>query len=150
MRASNPAHPNRALRDVPLTQLQPLLAVPGIDWFGLQVGSAAGDIVAAGLTDRIHDLSPQINDFADTAAAVSALDLVITVDTSMPHLVGAMARPCWAMISTAREWRWSGREETSLWYPSVRLFRQSAGGDWSGVLASIAAELRAGFLRQGR
>lgn len=148
--ASNPAHPNRMLRDVPLAQMQPLFDVPGIDWFGLQVGSAAQDIAATGLADRVCDLSPQISDFADTAAAVAALDLVITVDTSMPHLVGAMAKPCWAMISSAREWRWSGQEATSLWYPSLRLFRQSAAGDWEGVLAAIAAELGAGFLRPER
>jgi Flp pilus assembly protein TadD len=148
--ASNPAHPNRMLRDVPLTQLRPLLEIPGIDWFGLQVGGAAGDIAAAGLSDCVHDLSAQINDFADTAAAVAALDLVITVDTSMPHLVGAMGKPCWAMISTAREWRWSGQEETSLWYPTVRLFRQSVAGDWGAVLAAIAAELRAGNLTPKR
>jgi hypothetical protein len=144
--ASNPAHPNRALRDVALTELAPLLAIDGIDWFGLQVGDAARDIAACGLGERIHDLSPRIRDFADTAAAVASLDLVITVDTSMPHLVGAMGTPAWAMISTAREWRWSGQEERSLWYPSVRLFRQSAAGDWGEVLTAIVAGLRSGQL----
>jgi Flp pilus assembly protein TadD len=142
--ASNPAHPNRALRDVSLSQLQPLFVVPRIDWFGLQVGSAAGDIAAAGLTECIHDLSPQICDFADTAAAVAALDLVITVDTSMPHLVGAMGKPGWAMISAAREWRWAGPEETSLWYPTLRLFRQTIAGDWSPVITAMAGALSPG------
>ncbi|HLH93715.1 MAG TPA: tetratricopeptide repeat protein [Xanthobacteraceae bacterium] len=148
--ASNPAHPNRVLRDVPLKQLQPLLDIPDIDWFALQVGSAAGDVAAHGFSSCIHDLSPQIHNFGDTAAAVEALDLVITVDTSVPHLVGAMGKPCWAMISTAREWRWSGREAMSIWYPSMRLFRQSSAGDWGGVLAKIEAELRAGNLMPTR
>jgi Flp pilus assembly protein TadD len=140
--ASNPTHPNRALRDVPLAALAPLLDIKGIDWFGLQVGTAAHDIAAAGLADRIHDLSPRIHDFADTAAAVAALDLVISVDTSMPHLVGAMGAAGWVMISAAREWRWAGRETESLWYPTLRLFRQTAAGDWSPVVAALAAALR--------
>ncbi len=140
--SSNPAHPNRILRDIPLRALGPLLDIDGIDWFGLQVGTAAQDIAAAGLAGRVHDLSPQIRDFADTAAAIAALDLVITVDTSMPHLVGAMDKPGWVMISAAREWRWAGNEAKSLWYPSLRLFRQTIAGDWSGVVATMAAALR--------
>jgi len=140
--SSNPAHPNRILRDAPLERLRPLLEIGGIDWFGLQVGTAAQDITAAGLADRVHDLSPQIHDFADTAAVVAALDLVITVDTSMPHLVGAMDKPGWVMISAAREWRWAGNEAESLWYPSLRLFRQQSAGDWSGVVGAIATALR--------
>jgi hypothetical protein len=139
--SSNPAHPNRILRDAPLEQLRPLFDLDGIDWYALQVGAAAQDIAAAGLAGRVHDLSPQIGDFADTAAAVAALDLVITVDTSMPHLVGAMDKPGWVMISTAREWRWAGQETQSLWYPSLRLFRQQSAGDWSGVVSAMAADL---------
>jgi hypothetical protein len=142
--ASNPAHPNRMLRDVPLATLKPLFDIAHLDWFSLQVGAAARDIAAAGLADRIRDLAPQIHDFADTSAAVAALDLVISVDTSMPHLVGAMAKPGWVMLSTAREWRWSGQEPESRWYPSLRLFRQTVAGDWSPVVHAIAAELRSG------
>jgi tetratricopeptide (TPR) repeat protein len=141
--SSNPGHPNRMLRDVPLEALKPLLDIDGIDWFGLQVGPAARDISAAGLAERIEDLSPLLGDFADTAAAVAALDLVITVDTSMPHLAGAMAKPGWVMISTAREWRWAGQETRSPWYPSLRLFRQDTAGNWSTVVSAIATELRA-------
>jgi Flp pilus assembly protein TadD len=141
---SNPNHPNRILRDVPLATLKPLLDIDGIDWFGLQIGAAAQDIAAAGVSTRMDDLSPLIRDFADTAAAVAALDLVISVDTSVPHLVGAMAKPGWAMISAAREWRWAGQEDHSLWYPSLRLFRQETAGDWSRVVAVMAAELRSG------
>lgn len=138
---SNPAHPNRNLRDVPIDQLAPLIDIGGIDWFGLQVGAAAQETSAAGLAHRVHDLSPQIRDFADAAAAVAALDLVITVDTSMPHLVGAMAKAGWVMVSTAREWRWAGLETESPWYPSLRLFRQQSAGDWSPVVAAMATEL---------
>lgn len=139
---SNPAHPHAARRDVPLKLLEPLIALDGIDWFSLQVGPGAHEIAVAGLDGRIHDLSPALHDFADTAAAVMALDLVISVDTSVMHLVGAMGKPGWAMISTAREWRWAGRRTTSPWYPSLRLFHQDMAGDWSGVVAAMAAALR--------
>jgi hypothetical protein len=138
---SNPAHPNRMLRDVSLEQLKPWFDIGGIDWFALQVGAAASDVATVGLADRIEDLSPQIHDFADTAAAVAALDLVISVDTSTSHLVGAMAKPGWVMISAAREWRWAGHEARSLWYPTLRLFRQKTAGDWSDVIVDVAAEL---------
>ena len=138
---SNPAHPNQILRDLPIEQLVPLFGIDGIDWFGLQVGGPAQEISAAGLTHCVRDLSPQIHNFADTAAAVAALDLIITVDTSMTHLVGAMGKTGWVMISTAREWRWAGREADSPWYPSLRLFRQPSAGDWSPVVSAMVTEL---------
>ena len=147
---SNPSHPNRGLRDASLEQLRPLFDHAGIDWFSLQVGTAAQEIASAGLAGRIHDLSPRIAHFGDTAAAVAALDLVISVDTSMPHLVGAMAKPGWVMISKAREWRWAGADELSLWYPSLRLYRQQTAGDWSGVVAAMATELAAMKAGSGR
>lgn len=91
---------------------------------------------------RILDLSPSLRDFADTAAAVAALDLVISIDTSVAHLVGAMGKPGWVLISTAREWRWAAPGSESAWYPSLRLFRQKSAGDWSDVVCAIAAALR--------
>jgi Flp pilus assembly protein TadD len=139
---SNPAHPNRLLRDIALVELKPLFDIEGIDWFGLQVGAAAAEIAAAGLEGRILDLSPSLRDFADTAAAVAALDLVISIDTSVAHLVGAMGKPGWVLISTAREWRWAPPGSESVWYPSLRLFRQRSAGDWSDVVCAIAAALR--------
>jgi ADP-heptose:LPS heptosyltransferase len=78
----------------------------------------------------------------DTAAVLACLDLVITTDTAMAHLAGAMGRPAWVALSHAPEWRWQQQGETSPWYPSLRLFRQTAAGDWGGVFAEIADQLR--------
>jgi len=123
-------------------------------WDGLLAEVACSSVAYQGYSfgHRADLYRLELTDAARTrlAAAVASLDLVITVDTSMPHLVGAMAKPCWAMISTAREWRWGGQEATSPWYPSLRLFRQSQAGEWSGVLEAIAAALRSDFLRPER
>jgi Flp pilus assembly protein TadD len=137
----NPAHPNRSLRDIALVELKPLFDIEGIDWLSLQVGAGAAEIAAAGLEGRITDLSSSLRDFADTAAAVAALDMIISIDTSVAHLVGAMGKPGWVMISTAREWRWAGSGSESLWYPSLRLFRQRKAEDWSEVVCAMAAAL---------
>src|SRR5262249_42389710 len=80
--------------------------------------------------------------FADTAAAIQNLDLVISVDTAVAHLAGALARPVWALIPFASDWRWLREREDSPWYPTMRLFRQPARGQWPAVLESLAHELR--------
>ena len=90
----------------------------------------------------LHNLGEQFRDFADTAAAVSALDLVITVDTSVAHLAGAIGKPVWVLLPQSPDWRWLLDREDSPWYPSARLFRQIGRGDWAGVIARVAAELQ--------
>ena len=88
------------------------------------------------------DVSADLKDFADTAAALESLDLVITVDTAMAHLAGAMGRPVWTLISSAPDWRWQLHSPTTPWYPTMRLFRQQSRGDWPGVVAEVASQLK--------
>jgi ADP-heptose:LPS heptosyltransferase len=88
------------------------------------------------------DLGCQFRDFADTAAAIEALDLVISVDTSVAHLAATLGRPTWILLPFRPDWRWQLEREDSPWYPSARLFRQSEAGDWDGVIARVVAALR--------
>ncbi len=99
------------------------------------------DAILAGLPEVV-DLRPQLRDFADTAAVLADLDLVISVDTAVAHLAGAMARPVWIMLPFAPAWRWLLGREDSPWYPTARLFRQDRPGDWSDVIARVRAALR--------
>ncbi|TAN55093.1 MAG: hypothetical protein EPN20_20710, partial [Magnetospirillum sp.] len=102
----------------------------------LQVGPAAnGQLVG------VTDLSPRLDDFADTAAALAALDLVIAVDTAVLHLAGALGRPAWALLPFAPDWRWLRHRDDSPWYPSLRLFRQERRQDWETVIGRVTAEL---------
>jgi hypothetical protein len=127
-------------RHIDLLLLRPLWEVPGVSWFSLQVGERSDDISSlAGV--KIADLSPWLVDFAETAAAVCHLDLVISVDTSVAHLAGALGRPTWLLLRDPPEWRWLLAREDSPWYPTARLFRQRCAGDWPGVVREVAAAL---------
>jgi tetratricopeptide (TPR) repeat protein len=134
--AGNAKHHNERERSLELAKLAPLLELPGIRWFSLQVGEHAGD-VARLPAGKIVDLSRGLNDFAETAAAMMNLDLVVAVDTAVVHLAGALGRPIWAMLAFAPDWRWLLGREDSPWYPSLRLFRQARAGDWDGVTARV-------------
>jgi len=125
---------------IDLRSLQPLWEVAGISWFSLQAGERCGDISL--LHDvKIVDLSPWLTDFAETAAAVCQMDLVISVDTSVAHLAGALGRPVWIMLPYWPDWRWLIERADSPWYPTARLFRQKKAGDWSCVAREVAAAL---------
>jgi hypothetical protein len=89
----------------------------------------------------VVDLGPDLHDFADTAAALMHLDLVITVDTSVAHLAGALGRPVWLLLSRGHDWRWIDCWEHSPWYPTMRIFRQEVANDWPGLARRVAAEL---------
>jgi ADP-heptose:LPS heptosyltransferase len=91
---------------------------------------------------RLVDLRDELKDFADTAAIVANLDLVITVDTAVAHLAGALGKPVWILLTNAPDWRWFLEREDSPWYPTARLFRQSRHGNWQEVLARLERELR--------
>lgn len=126
----NPSHEADARRSISLDLLAPLLDVPGVSWFSLQVGAAAAERDGTPWAERMPDLAPEHRAFAATAALISALDLVITVDTSIAHLAGALGKPVWTLIPEANDWRWlHGRSDTP-WYPTMRLFRQRRGGNW--------------------
>ena len=135
-------HLNDRHRSCRLSDFAPLWEVPNVAYYSLQVGPRAGEVRDLG--DRngiIADLSDRLGDFADTAAAIEELDLIITVDTSILHLAGALGRPAWGMLSTRSDWRWLIDREDTPWYPTIRLFRQSRLDDWSEVFARAAAEL---------
>ena len=89
----------------------------------------------------IVNLSDALNDFSDTAAVIENLDLVVSVDTAVLHLAGAMGKPTWAVLSSAPDWRWMLGRQDSPWYPTMRLFRQERHGDWDSVFVHIAQEL---------
>ena len=139
--AGNPTHQNDRHRSISLKGLQPLLAQAGATFYSLQVPP---DPALAALAPAVVDLSPLIRDYADTAALVSQLDLVIAVDTSVAHLAGALACPCWLLLPYAPDWRWLLGRADSPWYPTLRLFRQPRPGDWAAVVNQVAGEL-AGF-----
>jgi Flp pilus assembly protein TadD len=137
--AGNPDHANDHNRSLALSALRPLFDVDGIEWFGLQVGPRAAEISECGAP--IRDLSPALGSFAETAAAMAALDLVISVDTAPAHLAGALGRPVWLLLPHAPDWRWLTDRDDSPWYPTMRLFRQPAPGEWDSAVAAIRSAL---------
>lgn len=136
--AGNPNNPNARHRSMELEALRPLFALEGIEWISLQDGAARKQILGTGLP--IADLAP---DLSATAAAMAELDLVITVDTATAHLAGALGRPFWLLLSYAPDWRWLLDRDDSPWYPTARLFRQPAAGDWASVVEDVRDQLRA-------
>ncbi|MBI3707367.1 MAG: tetratricopeptide repeat protein [Proteobacteria bacterium] len=141
--AGNPLHQDDRNRSLPLANLAPLLDCPGVRFIGLQTGPRAAEIAACGLAPAITDLSADLVDYAETAAAVSQLDLVISVDTSVAHLAGALARPTWTLLPFAPDWRWLLEREDCPWYPTMRLFRQSPSRQWAPVVARVREALAA-------
>ncbi|HVI50227.1 MAG TPA: tetratricopeptide repeat protein [Candidatus Sulfotelmatobacter sp.] len=127
-------------RSIPLKSLESLGTIPGISWVSLQKSDAAGETVP-GL--QLIDWTAELGDFADTAALVAGLDLVISVDTSVAHLAAALGKPTWILSRFDGCWRWLQGRDDSPWYPSVRLFRQERQGDWDDVVERVKAALTA-------
>lgn len=128
-------------RSCGLDQLAPLRQIAGAKFYGLhklQVGEAAKSVPPE---LRLTDLGPELKTFGDTAAAMSLMDLIITTDTSVAHLAGALGRPVWVMLQFVPDWRWMMDREDSPWYPTMRLFRQKKWGDWNGVIEKVAEAL---------
>ena len=128
-------------RSVPFELLKPLLEQERTLFFSLQLGDAAHDPGRAGVEEKIADLSPLMDDFASTATLMEQLDLIITIDTAVAHLAGALGKPTWLLLSATPDWRWMLERSDSPWYPSMRLFRQAKPGDWSEPLAKLREEL---------
>jgi Flp pilus assembly protein TadD len=124
-------------KSLPGSLLEPL-ALPGVRLVSLQVGSDAPPPAVP-----LVDLGAELKSFADTAALVAALDLVVTVDTAVAHLAGALGKPVWILLNTQACWRWALAPDTSPWYPSARLYRQVRAGDWRTPLAAMERDLRA-------
>lgn len=140
----NPSMQRDRLRSIPLELLLPLIKVPGTTFYSLQAGPGSEQLRHLPPDSPLIDLAPELKDFADTAAIVANLDLVISVDTSVAHLAGAMGKPLWVLVNKGCDWRWFLEREDSPWYPTARLFRQPAYGDWHPVVNRVEQALREG------
>jgi tetratricopeptide (TPR) repeat protein len=138
--SGNPNHRNDRNRSLPLSTLAPLLDL-GAHWIAVQKDIPARDAALLDQLPRLTRVDDRLGDFADTAALIETLDLVIAVDTSVAHLAGALGRPVWILLPFSPDWRWLTDREDSPWYPSARLFRQTTPGDWAGVVERLRDEL---------
>ncbi len=139
----DPAHLRDRFRSIRLAALAPLGRVEGVQFFSMQKGVQAAQLDSWRAAMPLVDFGPDLRDFADTAAVISELDLVISVDTSVAHLAGALGKPVWVMVPTPPEWRWLEHREDSPWYPTMRLFRQTHQGEWSDVVERLKDALDA-------
>ncbi|TBW33559.1 tetratricopeptide repeat protein [Siculibacillus lacustris] len=139
----NPKAPVEKGRSIPLAAFAPLAAVEGVAFHALQKGPGREQTPPPGM--ELGDLGPAFDEgggaFLDTAAVIASLDLVITSDTSVAHVAGALGRPVWLIAKRVPEWRWGTTGGASPWYPTLRIFRQSVADDWSGPMAAAAADL---------
>jgi tetratricopeptide (TPR) repeat protein len=140
--AGNPSHSNDRNRSMALAQLAPLWSVDGARFVSVQRDLRPGDAELLASTPVLN-LGAELNDFDDTAAVLAQCSLVISVDTSVAHLAGALGRPLWVMLPFSPDWRWTAHGESSPWYPAALLFRQPEVGDWASVVARVAAALPA-------
>ena len=124
-----------------LERFAPLFDIPGLRFVSLQKGEGAGEAKRLGLP--VASFVDEARDLMDTAALMRELDLVVTIDTVIPHLAGILAVPVWLLNRYESDWRWLDHRTDSPWYPSLRIFTQPAQGDWDAVLNRVAAELRA-------
>lgn len=155
----NPQHPNDANRSCKLNHFRPIYELPNIKLFSLQKDTRPRayrfmptpiDLTEGASDMKIVDVSEFMNTFEDTAAIINGLDLVISVDTAVVHLAGAMGRPTWAMLAWNSDWRWKLVGETTEWYSSVKLFRQPQNGDWESVIQTIKNRLNNDYLLQNK
>jgi Tfp pilus assembly protein PilF len=128
-------------RSWPLEELFPLLDHPGVTFYSLQLGPRAEDLKRTGASRLMRDASPVLQSFADTAHVMGELDLIITIDTAVAHLAGALGRPVWVLLRYVSDWRWQDEPLTSPWYPTMRLFRQPDPSDFKTPVARMAAAL---------
>jgi tetratricopeptide (TPR) repeat protein len=136
--AGDPAHQNDRNRSMALRQLAPLASNPGITFHGLQKGPAAAELAALPAGFQIIDHASQLTSFAATALILESLDLVIAVDTAVAHLAAAMGKSAWILLPFMPDWRWMLHRSDCLWYPTVRLFRQTKANEWEPVVAQVA------------
>lgn len=139
--AGNPRYKADPQRSMQLAALLPLLRTAGVTWIALQKGAAAEQLAGLPGDVFVWDGCSQDRDLADTAAVVTTLDLVVTTDTCIAHLAGAMGKPVWILLPHLSDWRWMQQIETTPWYPTARLFRQRAPGDWAEVVERVAGAL---------
>jgi len=147
--SGNPSHYNDRNRSVPFAPLESLFAAAGgARFISIQRDVRSEDAEKLAAETRLTHVGGELENFTDAAAVIALCDLLICADTAVAHLAGAMGRPMWVLIPFVPDWRWTLAGETSPWYPTARLFRQSAIGDWEAVIARVTAEL-ARFIAQG-
>lgn len=140
--AGNPKNPSSRYRSCPLEQFTGLSQMPGVTLYSLQKGEAGLQAMAPPEGVTLVNLAPEIKDFEDTAAIISNLDMVITVDTVVAHLAGALLKPVWVLLPYVADWRWLLNRTDSPWYPTMRLFRQTHPGDWPTVFDTVLEALK--------
>ena len=140
--SGSPAHKNDASRSIPLVRLAALLESLPFACFSLQREWRDADRDTSRAVKNLVDLGPELSDFADTAAVISLLDVVVSVDTAVAHLAGALGKPVVILLPHAADFRWMRGRSDTPWYPTAKLMRQPASGDWDSVIASLAGELR--------
>lgn len=140
--SGRPTHPNDRRRSIRLAQLAPLSAAGPACFISLQKPVPQADMDSMQTFAGMSDLSGELREFDDTAALIASLDLVITVDTSVGHLSGALGKPTWIMLPKASDWRWLIDRSDSPWYPTVRLFRQAIPGAWNELIRAVGAALQ--------
>ncbi|CAB3778446.1 tetratricopeptide repeat protein [Pararobbsia alpina] len=139
--SGNAAHVNDHNRSMPIAHLAPLLGDASVDWCVIQPGLSPFDQLSLTSVPHVFNAGNHLTDFADTAALIEILDVVVSVDTSVAHIAGALGKPIWLMLPWAAEWRWFHDRTDSPWYPSARLFRQPALGDWEGLVDNVQQAL---------
>ncbi len=142
--AGSPTHANDRNRSCPLPEWLPLLHTPGLEFYSLQKDGPSRGLAELPADVTLRDLDPLLGDYGDVAVLIDQLDLVISVDTSVTHVAGALGKPVWTLLSYVPDWRWLLEGETTPWYPTMRLFRQERPSDWAGVMTRVAAALQAG------
>ena len=136
----NPKHLHDHRRSIALEALQPLLQMP-LEWHSLQQHLRPQDAAMLQANPQLQWHGPRLSDFAQTVALIANLDLVVTVDTSVAHLAGALGKPVWILVHAVPDYRWLLGREDSPWYPTARLFRQSRRDSWSEVVENLCAAL---------
>ena len=130
------------LKSLSLDMLEPLAAIPNVNFYSLQKGPAAAEVVRAPKGMRLMDVAGELEDFSDTAALISRLDLVVTIDTAVAHLAGAMGKPVWTLTHWPPDWRWLLGRDDSPWYPTMRLFRRAQTDTWSDIILRVGRALQ--------
>lgn len=139
--AGRPTHPNDRQRSTGLKPFLPLLSRRDVHFVSLQKGPAAAEVAQQGVEALLRDLTAEIDDFADLAHWMAQLDLVISVDTAVAHLAGALGRPCWLLLPFSADWRWGRVAQSTPWYGRMHLFRQPKPGDWTQPFALVGEAL---------
>ncbi|MGB3404032.1 MAG: TIGR03032 family protein [Microcoleaceae cyanobacterium] len=139
--AGSPTHKNDKNRSCKITDFLPIIQLPNITLYSLQKGEKSQELQLLSNPSKVKDLESQLNTYAETAAIINQLDLIIGVDTSVVHVAGALGKPVWTLLCYNPDWRWLLDREDTPWYPTMRLFRASQPGDWAGVMTQVQQAL---------